>query len=74
MRQARSRRAQLARLETLAGTKLTQAAITRTGAIEFRLAQRMDAAALNSKLRSMRQDRSVLWAEPLGLTVRTAPA
>ncbi len=58
--------AQLARLETLAGTKLTQVAITRTGAIEFRLDQRMDAAVLNSKLRRMRQDRSVLWAEPLG--------
>jgi serine protease len=56
--------AQLARLETLAGTKLTQVSLTRTGAIEFALGDPSDSAALKPKLQAMRQERSVLWAEP----------
>ena len=56
--------AQLARLEMLAGTKLTQVGMTRTGALEFSLAEPSDAAALKARLRAMRQERSVLWAEP----------
>ena len=56
--------AQLARLEMLAGTKLTQVGMTRTGALEFSLAEPSDAAAMKARLRAMRQERSVLWAEP----------
>jgi serine protease len=48
----------------LAGTKLTQVGMTRTGALEFSLGEPSDAAALKSRLRVMRQERSVLWAEP----------
>ena len=57
--------AELVRLETLAGTKLTPVAVTRTGALEFRLGRAMEATALNARLRVLRQERSVLWAEPL---------
>lgn len=57
--------AQLSKLEMLAGNPLTLVAVTRTGAFEFRLARPMDSEALKSRLRALRQDRSVLWAEPL---------
>jgi len=57
--------AQLSKLEMLAGTALTPVAVTRTGAFEFRLARPMESEALKSSLRALRQDRSVLWAEPL---------
>jgi serine protease len=56
--------AELAHLEMLAGTRLGQAGMTRTGALEFVLAQPVDAAALKPRLRALREDRSVLWAEP----------
>jgi len=56
---------QLARLEALAGTRLTPVALTRTGALELKLGQPMDSAVVNSRLRALRQDRAVLWAEPL---------
>ena len=54
---------QLARLETLVGTKLTQTGITRTGALEFTLAEPFDSSLAKPRLRALRQDRSVLWAE-----------
>src|SRR4030095_6067153 len=57
--------AQLSKLEMLAGTPLTPVAVTRTGAFEFRLARPMKSKARKSRLRALRQDRSVLWAEPL---------
>jgi serine protease len=56
--------ARLAKLEMLAGTKLTQVGMTRTGAFEFALAEPMSAADLAPRLRALRQERSVLWAEP----------
>ena len=56
--------AQLARLEMLAGTSLVQVGATRTGALDFALGEPVDAAALKPRLRALRQDRSVLWAEP----------
>ncbi|MEO8676364.1 MAG: S8 family peptidase, partial [Casimicrobiaceae bacterium] len=56
--------AQLMRLQMLAGTKLTQVGTTRTGALEFALAEPVDAAVLIPRLRALRQERSILWAEP----------
>ena len=55
---------QLARLEMLAGTSLVQVGATRTGALDFALGEPVDAAALKPRLRALREDRSVLWAEP----------
>lgn len=55
----------LAKLQALAGLPIEYSATTRTGALEFTLAQplaRGDAVALLSRLRD---DRSVLWAEPV---------
>src|SRR5512143_1268466 len=52
-----------ARLEALAGTSLTLAATTRTGALELALAEPRDAADLRGALRALRGDRAVLWAE-----------
>jgi subtilisin family serine protease len=57
--------AALAKLTTLAGVPLALSATTRTGGLEFALGQpqsRADAAAM---LRRLRNDRSVLWAEPI---------
>lgn len=53
-----------ARLEALAGTTLTLTGTTRTGGLELDLAEPREAADLKSALRALREDRSVLWAEP----------
>ena len=55
--------ADLARLEKLAGTSLRQIGATRTGALEFALGAPFDAALLKPRLRALREDRSVLWAD-----------
>ncbi len=55
---------QRAKFEALAGTSLTLVGTTRTGGLELALAQPRDAAGLNHLLKSLREDRSVLWAEP----------
>jgi serine protease len=52
-----------ARLQTLAGLPLTLAGKTRTGGLEFTLAQPLDAAAATALVQRLRNDRSVLWAE-----------
>ena len=55
----------LAKLQALAGLPIEYSATTRTGALEFTLAQplaRDDALAM---LRRLRDSRSVLWAEPV---------
>ncbi|HEX9300870.1 MAG TPA: S8 family peptidase, partial [Casimicrobiaceae bacterium] len=52
------------RLEALAGTTLTLIGTTRTGALELALAEPRDATELKTALRLLREDRSVLWAEP----------
>ena len=62
--------ATLSLLQSLAGVPLTLAATTRTGALEFTLTPPLDAAASAAMLDRMRNDRSVLWVEP----VTTAPA
>jgi serine protease len=52
-----------ARLQTLAGVQLTLAGKTRTGGLEFTLAQPLDTATAKALIQRLRNDRSVLWAE-----------
>ena len=54
-----------ARLQTLAGLPLTLAGTTRTGGLEFTLAQPLDADAAAALVHRLRNDRSVLWAETI---------
>src|ERR1700687_4855396 len=54
-----------ARLQTLAGLPLTLAGTTRTGGLEFTLAQPLDADVEGVLVPPLRNDRSVLWAEPI---------
>ncbi|HWZ74187.1 MAG TPA: S8 family peptidase [Casimicrobiaceae bacterium] len=54
-----------ARLQTLAGLPLTLARTTRTGGLEFTLAQPLDADAAAALVQRLRNDRSVLWAETI---------
>ncbi len=62
--------AQLAKLEALAGLKLTLVGTTRTGALEFALPAPREATELAPMLKRIREDRSVLWAEaPLARAV-----
>jgi serine protease len=56
---------QQARLEALAGAKLTLAGSTRTGAIELALPAPVDEDEARAMARKLRVDRSVLWAEPI---------
>jgi serine protease len=53
-----------ARLESLAGTSLTLSGTTRTGALELALPGPLDGDAVRAMLKPMREDRSILWAEP----------
>src|SRR4051812_6527178 len=53
----------LATLSQVAGVELLPAGATRTGALEFLLANPLDDAALGASLRKLRHDRSVVWAE-----------
>ena len=52
-----------ARLQTLAGLPLTLTGTTRTGGLEFTLAQPLDSASAAALIQRLRTDRSVLWAE-----------
>jgi serine protease len=52
-----------ARLQTLAGLPLAFAGTTRTGGLEFTLAQPLDADVAAALVQRLRNDRSVLWAE-----------
>ena len=54
-----------ARLQTLAGLPLTLAGTTRTGGLEFTLAQPLDQDAAAALVQRLRNDRSVLWAETI---------
>src|SRR6266853_1664385 len=54
-----------ARLQTLAGLPLTLAGTTRTGGLEFTLAQPLDQDAAAALVKRLRNDRSVLWAETI---------
>src|ERR1700694_2738044 len=58
-----------ARLQTLAGLPLTAAGTTRTGGLEFTLAQPLDADAAAALVQRLRNDRSVLWAETVSASV-----
>ncbi len=60
----------LARLQKLSGVSLSLAAVSRTGSLEFSLPQPLDSDAVDAMTRSLRSDRSVLWAE----AVRATPA
>jgi len=55
----------LTRLQTLSGVALTLSGTTRTGALEFSLAQPLSNGDAATVLRRLREDRSVLWAEPI---------
>ncbi len=55
--------ARLARLEAIAGASLTLAGTTRTGGLEFLVADVPHEAGVASIARSLRNDRAVLWAE-----------
>ena len=57
--------AAMTRLQALSGVPLTAAGTTRTGALEFSLTQPLSAADADALLRRIREDRSVLWAEPV---------
>ncbi len=54
----------LARLETLAGTRLTLSGVTRTGALDLTVEGGPDAQAVAALAARLRRDRTVLWAEP----------
>lgn len=64
--------AALATLTTLAGTPLVLSGATRTGGLEFALTEALNPADVAALLSRLREDRSVLWAEPIGTTA--APA
>ena len=53
-----------AKLERIAGTTLTLAATTRTGALELATPEPIDDAVAARIAKALREDRSVLWAEP----------
>ena len=59
-----------ARLQTLAGLPLAFAGTTRTGGLEFMLAQPLDADAAAALVQRLRNDRSVLWAETVTPGIR----
>ncbi len=56
---------QQAQLEAIAGTSLTLKGTTRTGALELALTEPRDAASVSAIVKRMREQRSVLWAEPV---------
>ncbi|HEY2863443.1 MAG TPA: S8 family serine peptidase [Casimicrobiaceae bacterium] len=62
-----------ARLQTLAGLPLTLAGKTRTGALEFDLAQPLDRPTVIALIGRLRVDRSVLWAEPVSAESMVRP-
>jgi len=55
----------LVKLQAIAGTSFALTGTTRTGALEFTLDQPLDESALAAVLKRLRNDRSVLWAEPV---------
>ena len=54
----------LAKLEAVAGTKLTLLGVTRTGGLDFAVEGNPDAATLAALAGRLRGERAVLWAEP----------
>jgi len=54
-----------AQLEAIAGTALTLTATTRTGALELDFAEPRDEASVTAIIKRLREDRDVLWAEPV---------
>ncbi|MEO8485937.1 MAG: S8 family peptidase [Betaproteobacteria bacterium] len=54
-----------AKLERIAGTTLALSATTRTGALELTTPAPIDEALAARIAKSLREDRSVLWAEPV---------
>src|ERR1051326_6693603 len=53
------------KLQALAGVPLTVASSTRTGALEFDLGAPLSSADATLLVRRLREDRGVLWAEPI---------
>ncbi|HQR11857.1 MAG TPA: S8 family peptidase [Casimicrobiaceae bacterium] len=66
--------AALAKLEALVGTGLTLNGTTRTGALDLQLAVPQDSASMTAILRTLRNDRGVLWAETSRAVMTTAGA
>jgi serine protease len=64
----------LAKLEALVGTGLTLNGTTRTGALDLQLAVPQDNASMAAILRTLRNDRGVLWAESSRAVMTTATA
>ena len=54
-----------AKLEALAGIPLTLAGTTRTGALEFTFPMTLDEDAVATIVRRMRDDRAIVWAQPV---------
>lgn len=63
-----------AKLERLAGTPLALSATTRTGALDLALPAAVDAAEAARLAKLLREDRSVLWAQPLRAAAPIAKA
>ncbi len=70
--------ATLGKLERVAGASLTLTGTTRTGALELRLAGPLDEVGAQRIAKALREDRSVLWAQPIvaapGVEKRAVPA
>jgi subtilisin family serine protease len=64
----------LAKLTALAGAPLALSGTTRTGGLEFALSQPLSRADATAMLRRLREDRSVLWAEPIDTVPAKAKA
>jgi serine protease len=64
--------AALVRLTTLIGMPLSWTGATRTGALEFALAEPLSGVAVAATLRRLRDDRGVLWAETIEPTATKA--
>jgi serine protease len=66
--------AALADLESVAGVPLMLSGATRTGGLEFTFSELLSAGDAAALLARLRNDRSVLWVEPIGSAASGAPS
>jgi serine protease len=64
----------LVKLQALAGVPIEFSGTTRTGGLEFALAQPLGRADADALLRRLREDRGVLWAESIDASTTKAKA
>jgi serine protease len=64
----------LVKLQALAGVPIEFSGTTRTGGLEFALAQPLGRADADALLRRLREDRGVLWAESIDASMTKAKA